>query len=50
MEENPAVVARVRDVQTGADQVAGRLAVTPDRVAGEDDELAALLSKDELAY
>jgi tetratricopeptide (TPR) repeat protein len=45
IEENPETVARVRDVQVAADQVAGRLTVAPDRVGG-DDRLAEVVSDD----
>jgi hypothetical protein len=46
VEENPEVVARIRVIQSGADQVAGRLSTTPDPPSGEDDELASLLARE----
>lgn len=46
VEENPETVRRVREVQTAADEVAGRLTVSPDRADGDDDKLGSLLSRD----
>ena len=45
LEENPETVTRVRDVQKAADQVAGRLTVSPDQPTDDDDELGRLMSK-----
>jgi predicted nucleic acid-binding protein len=49
VEENPETVTRVREVQTAANQVAGRLSTSPDRADVGDDKLATLLKDATLA-
>jgi tetratricopeptide (TPR) repeat protein len=44
IEEDPKTVARVREVQTAASEVAGRLTIAPDR-AGGDDQLAKVVAE-----